>query len=135
MRKRELEQKLAAEQAEYRELQFRLIEREQAIARERRDSVERLERAQIRHERAVADLVARYDQRLDTLLSFITSPEQAALYARARELEVGYEDAPVVKGGGPDDEPTLGQKRNLVMSELARRGISAEEIADAEAST
>jgi hypothetical protein len=77
-------------------------------------------------------LQAEHGEQIERLVGFITSPDQALLYARQRELEV---DEFVRKTGGSEfDELPVGQARRFARDELAARGVSDDEIAAARSS-
>jgi hypothetical protein len=75
---------------------------------------------------------ATHSEHVERLLAFMTTPDQALLYARQRELEV---DEFVRKTGGSEfDELPVGQARRFARDELAARGVSDDEIAAARSS-
>lgn len=129
MRKRELVLELQRARERNNELELRVAEAryhaeqerrrcEGAIAEERKLCLEKIEAQSRRH-----------DVRVDSLLGFITSPENAQLYARARELELESDLVGRPPPRGPDEELTLGQlKARDAGEELVRRGITQEEI-------
>jgi|SRR4051794_39779597 hypothetical protein len=92
---------------------------------------------QIETERAaereyIEALERRHSEHVERLLAFMTTPDQALLYARQRELEV---DEFVRKTGGSEfDELPVGQARRFAREELAARGVSDDEIAAARSS-
>lgn len=103
-------------------------------------ALEQLERLTIQwadERRAERDFIeklqAEHAREIERLVGFITSPDQALFYSRARDLEQA-DDFVRKTGGGEFDELPVGQseaRQRFIRSELDARGISDAEIAAA----
>ena len=139
IRKSQLLELLEQERAYNRELVGELGRMSQALV-DARDHEARAVIAAHEHEaQTLQKERERADVRVDSLLGFIMKPDEALLYARARELEMlAAEDAAAVRvtGGGEFDEPSRDQAAREAAAmaatrELAKRGVTAVEIDDA----